>query len=489
MQFKDMGLAENVRKLDRQDLIIFLIPLIIFSAYLWVFYPGIATIDTFNQLHQIASGKFTTWHPFFHTFIEMLCLKIYPGTASICILQILIFSTMWMVICRHYRDGNARTFRLQAAFTLLICLIPINALYSVTLWKDVLFSYFLMFLCFLAMVMIERNGDVDWRFILLLSIVMAFVSQLRGNGRFVIAAVLVVYFAYLFIKKNRKMAALLVILSVTFILLISSLNIAYDVSDNEKDAFMTKMSHMLADYDLNLDMEASDRNTIHEIIDADKEADYYTPTGNDPILAITDFSRFDEMKSSFVEIAVKYSIRNPLHCLEYLFGSSPMVWNIVRDHWIGRPYYLNGEQDRLQSDFNSYYGSHGYEPTTPYENLSYANWGTPAFNTLNLMALGIEGCLLDTIFNNPALYMYISIAILILLQIATKSREVWLMYLPNFLNIVIIFLSTPIQDYRYLYANLLVCYLLVIILIAKRGSIDLSKISLRKLKFLKSNKE
>ena len=46
-------------------------------------------------------------------------------------------------------------------------MIPINALYSITLWKDVLFSYCLMFLCFLAMVMINKKGNVNYKFIIL----------------------------------------------------------------------------------------------------------------------------------------------------------------------------------------------------------------------------------------------------------------------------------------------------------------------------------
>ena len=129
---------------------------------------------------------------------------------------------------------------------------------------------------------------------------------------------------------------------------------------------------------------------------------------------------------------------------------------------------MSGEQDRLQSDFNAYYDKHKYTPTTPFENLSYANWGTPSFDFLNNIALGIEGSILDTILNNPALYMYLSIILLILIQIMVKSKEIYLMYVPNLLNIVMIFLSTPIQDYRYLYANLLVCYLLFIIYIGMR---------------------
>ena len=479
MEFQGSGFINRINKFNRKDLIIFLIPVILFSIYLCVFNPGIATYDTFNQLHQIASGHFTNWHPFFHTFINMLCLRVYPSTISICIFQILVFSAMWTVICRYTRDDDSddEHFKWQAIISAIICLIPINALYSITLWKDILFSYCLMFLCFLAYVMIDRQGKVDYKFIVLLSLMMAFVAQLRGNGMYVALACIAVYSIYLFLKDNRRMAVLLPILAITFILLIASLNIVYEVEDNEKDALLTKVAHMLADYDLNLDIEDADRVKIHEVIDKDKNKDKFRLTGSDPTFSITDFKKMKADRDTYIELAIKYSLKNPLHCLEYLFGSSPMVWDIVRDSdWAGCPYYMNGEKDRLQMDFNIYYSGHNYTPTEPYENLSYANWGTPAFTALNLLSLGFKGFpVTDTLFESPALYMYLSIVILVLIQIIVKSKEIYLMYVPNLLNIIIIFFSTPIQDNRYLYANLLVCYLLIMIFIRyKRRNSEIS---------------
>ena len=213
MEFKDGGAIGKIKeRFSQRDLIIFLIPTIIFLSYLLVFNPGICTYDTFNQLHQIASGQFGNWHPFFHTFISMILLKVYPSTISIAVFQIFVFSAMWMIICRYFRHDDGKdnaTFKLQAIITLIICLIPINTLYSITLWKDILFSYFLMFLCFLAKVMIDRKGKVSYRFILILALIMAFVSQLRGNGMYVILIVMVIYSVYLFMKSNRRMAALL----------------------------------------------------------------------------------------------------------------------------------------------------------------------------------------------------------------------------------------------------------------------------------------
>ena len=94
-------IVNKIRKLNYRDLIIFLIPFVIFLYYLSVFNPGILTTDSYMQLHQIATGTFDSWHPFFHTFIEMLCINIFPSTASVGVFQIFIFSSIWMLICKY----------------------------------------------------------------------------------------------------------------------------------------------------------------------------------------------------------------------------------------------------------------------------------------------------------------------------------------------------------------------------------------------------
>lgn len=102
--------VNHIKNLNYRDLIIFLIPTLIFSYYLYVYNPGFIHWDSYSQLHMIASGKFSNWHPFFHTFIMMMCLKLFNNNPiSISILQILVFSTMWTVICKYFRNDNQKT--------------------------------------------------------------------------------------------------------------------------------------------------------------------------------------------------------------------------------------------------------------------------------------------------------------------------------------------------------------------------------------------
>lgn len=458
--------ADYFSKLSYMDLIIFLIPVIVFSYYLYVFDPGILRYDSFDQLHQIASHQFYNWHPFFHTFIEMVLLRIYPSPISVCIFQILTFSTIWTAICRYYRyeDENLKNvFVLQVLTTSVICLIPINAVYSISLLKDILFGYFLLLTCFSIAVLLDRKGEVGMGFLVVAALAMSFVAGLRPNGIHVVIVTLIVLAAYFLKKKyDKRVIITLVSLVIVFILLIASLNAVYDVSDNQKSALRAKVVHMLADYDLNLTLTPQDSAKLHEVINESAIRSNYHVTYSDPIYEALNMSAYDKDKYGYLEMAFRYSVENPQHFAKYLLDSSPMVWDIARDgSWIGMQYIVD-----LQSAKNSFFSYHQISNITPLENVSSKNIGTDQFDTLNNFTETFKSnIILDTLCNSPALYMYLAFALMGMICFMTKSKEIFLVYLPNMVNIVIIFLSTPIQDNRYLYPNLLICYFLIIMLI------------------------
>lgn len=448
-----------------KDLIIFMIPVVIFLFYLYVYNPGILTVDSYSQLHQIATKQYTNWHPFFHTLIEKACIKIYPSPISVCVLQILTFSTMWTIICRTFRDNDAgfdKIFIIQAAITLVISLIPINALYSITLWKDILFSYFMMFLVFMIYQLLTKKCNVSYAFAIILSIVMAFVAQLRPNGIFIILIMLVILAIYLYRNnKDKKLYLIVPALTIILILMIASLNVAFDVEDNQKDAVFTKVSHMLADYDMNLDISKDDRTMIHYLIDESSIKSKYQPTYSDPIWGAANEQVFKHNKATYIGMAIGYSLSNPGHFLKYIASSSPIVWDITRDaNWVGTVYKTD------INNANRFFYSDNVTPASKYDGMMARHPGSPEYAVLNKFAYDVkDNTLTDTLFDSPALYMYLAIILMVAIHVLTRSKDIYVAYIPNLLNIILVLFSTPIQDNRYLYPNLLVAYLLIIILI------------------------
>ena len=465
---RQVSILGKIKQLNYDDLVIFLIPFIIFAIYLYVYNPGLMSYDSFNQMHQIATGEFNNIHPFFHTFIEMLCISVYATPASYCVFQISVFSIMWMCICRYFRKTRMH-FYLQILITLVISLIPLNPVYSIFLWKDVLFSYFLMFTCFLIKGLLERK-EVNYGFIILVSAVMACTAQLRHNGTIVIIIFLAVLAIYLYRENHsQKLYIAIPALTIVFILLIASLNVAYDVDDNQKDAFYAKVVHMLADYDLSLDLSKEDRAKIYKLISKKDIKNHYTPTFTDPIYRHGNYKEYSNNKMDYITIAMKYSILHPFHFAKYLLKSAPMVWDITRDSdWKGSVYYLD-----LDDAKKSFYKSKKTSPAAGYDNPTVINKDKEIYKEFNSFLFGFEdNGICNTLFLNPALCMYLSIILLVAIHLITKSKLIYFVYLPNMLNIIIVFFSTPVQDVRYLYPNFLVFYLLIIIFISCMRKID-----------------
>lgn len=468
-QSAKLDIKNNIKTLNKKDLIIFLIPVLIFGYYLYIFDPGILSYDSYNQLHQIATSNFNNWHPFFHTFIEMLCIKIYASPISVGILQILTFSVLWMIICKYHRKDEAiygnwdKEFILQVIVTLVICLIPLNGIFAITLWKDILFSYFLMFLCFLIKVLLDKKGNVSYIFIICISMIMAFIAQLRPNGIYIILLVLIALAIYLF-KNNRSEKFYIAIpaLTVVFILLIASLNVVYEVEDFQRDALLAKTAHVLADYDLNLELNEADRNKIHELISEKDIKQSYNIKYSDSIFNHANATVFANNKATYLLMALSYSFKNPIHFLEYFFNSSPLVWQIQRgDDWMGTEFNTN-----IESGKQRFYTIRNIEPVANYDNASAKHVGTTKYNELNSFVNYVkDNKPLDGLLESPALCMYLSFLVMAGIYLLTRSKDILFVYLPNILNILIIMFSISAQDTRFLYANLLVFYLLVIMFI------------------------
>lgn len=397
-KLQNLELNPNSKRVNHRDLMIFIMPVLIFSLYLYIYNPGILTYESFSQIHQIATGEFTNSFPFLHTLIEMILLKTFGTPLSIAVLQIFVFSAIWTVICKYHRDDsnkNSNTFLLQFIVTLIISLIPINAVYSITLWKEILFSYSLLLLTFLIKVLIDRSGELDLKFAIILALAIAVTSQLSTIGIYIGIITLIAILGYIFIKnkKRDKSFIILPILTIAFILLIGSLSFAFTVED------------------------AQSNNS----------------------------------------------------------GGAPMVWSVLRgDDWNGQAYYINKGGAHLQETQNKYYAGNNITPTADYEKLTSAHHGGDKFNQINSFVVYFKDhTLTDTLFYSPALYMYLAIILLIAIQLITKSKDMYLLFVPNLINIIGVFLTVSINENRFLYPNLLIFYLLVIIFISIYSKKDL----------------
>ncbi|WP_407411659.1 hypothetical protein, partial [Methanobrevibacter sp.] len=204
---------------------------------------------------------------------------------------------------------------------------------------------------------------------------------------------------------------------------------------------------------------------LHKFVDKNKSIKYYNVFWKDPARNhIVNKDVWKEDKGTYIRMAIGYSIKNPMHFATYLLNAAPIVWHVTRDvewqHANGGVYNTNNTGHR-----DGFYDKRNMTPAAGFDNATSVNIGTPQYDALNSWVnFAKDNVVLDTLFDSPGLYMYLALIILAVLFWITRLKDLWLIYLPNLLNIAIVFVSIPAQLNRYLYPNLLVCYLLVIIL-------------------------
>lgn len=447
-----MNTLTKIRKkivLDKYDLILFFLTFVSFLAVLYILYPGILTYDSYTQLKQIETGTFSDWHPFIHTFIEMICLKLRNNPSSIAIFQILFFSLLWTSICKYNRK-NKKIFIYEIVITIFICLNPLNPLYSITLWKDILYCYNILLLCFIVEIVYDKKFQITNKLLAFLAIVMAFTYSLRYNGKIVIGLSLVVLIFTLYKKdKISKNYLKLPIFTLIGILCIQSLNFIYHVETNQKDALSQKIVQYIGAFAKEDVIKDEDKKIISNYVNLEELANYYNPYYADTIYEC-DFSEdiYLKYKKYTYHTVLNYTFKYPKIFLDFALKSTSLIWQIP------------SPDDMVGTTIET-----GVAATNNYKGLLPRNYGKNYYEKYqDFLSFTKNNKIVSTLLYNAALYFYLSV-IVFLFILKKFKKNCFIIIFPSIANIISTIPSLPVQDTRYLYNNFLIFYLIIIIYI------------------------
>ena len=435
------------------DIIIFLIPIIIFGIYLAIFFPGVLTWDSYNQLSQIKSGIYFNNHPFIHTLIEICCLKIWNSPAAIGIFQIITFSSIWTAICKYNRKVDSRkNIIFQIIFTIIITLNPINGVHAITLWKDVLYSYLIMLFVFILQICIDKKFQLNNKNIIALAFITTILSNIRHNGIAVLVGMFVTIIIVLFVmdrkSKNYLRYAGLCFLFI-FLFMIPSwiFHVQKDLGGN-KGQLEKKLFHMDAAFIVEGKMSQENMQELSNYINLDKLVENFQPSFMDPIYsADINYEKIEKDKWPIYWLTLEEMIQHPKTTIRYFWNSTSVIFQLTKpEKAIGTT--LATEATATNQD----------------PNIRQTNINSDIYKGATALIRNIEkNDFLYTILYSPAFYLYLGLAVVLLISKLDGKRYLILL-LPNFYNILGLVITIPIQDVRYVYPSILVSYVFIIIL-------------------------
>lgn len=307
-------------------LVIFLLYLPFFLRYC----PGLFFGDTFSSLAQIMGwNPLSNHHPVAFTLMMGVCIKVAglfglgpsAGVALLTVLQMAcVASTFgYLSIWVTSRLGvSSRWSWLPVAF---FGLSRYCALYSVSLWKDPLFSCCLVLM--VTMLADAVMGKDSWSSALRLLVFGALslgVMLLRNNGLYICAALFVVLAIIAVLGRLGRISPmgsgsrLAIPLGIAIAACLAITGPVYSamgvVPSEDVESAGIPLAQMARVVALDGDMSESDRSYMNELLPLDRYKEVYHPSFIDPLKWNDDFNS-DHLKDGFWAHWVSMFLRNP----------------------------------------------------------------------------------------------------------------------------------------------------------------------------------
>lgn len=185
----------------------FFLCLLCWFPYFLYQYPGIMTPDSINQFEQVLGLiPYSNHHPLAHTMLIKLFYHIgllFTNSKVIALSFYTVFQMCFMAFSVSFFIETLKQYHIRPLISFLItlfyALVPYHAVFSVTLWKDILFAgSLLLFTC--CLLRFTRRITVPDQFFFFLSGIM--LCLFRTNGWY--GFLLCVPFLLFHFRKNAK---------------------------------------------------------------------------------------------------------------------------------------------------------------------------------------------------------------------------------------------------------------------------------------------
>lgn len=436
-----IAILEKVKKIEWFDILIFVTICMILGGVLIAFYPAIMTADSNVQWEQTQTGIYHPWHPIFHTFLEFLITRIWNSPTMIAIVQILVFAIALTLICKVTREKEDNIWLkiVQLAMCIVICIIPVNFLYSVTLWKDILYSFSLLLFAYYIL----KGIKIDFKFkkyeYVILAILFVCICLIRHNGLVIIGLTMLILFFHALRKKYFKkyvcFALMFLILLIIGKLPEKLLPIQEGNTKYTQGVFLHMTGALLANGDIT---DEADLEVLNEILDIEIWKNNYTPITHNTIIFCEELNEkaLEENGTALKEIVIKYALQNPMTIIKHYFNLTKIIWDVRQPNL---PY--------IGAVTNDVAESYSFE-TRPISQKLYETY-------VQFFEWTQENKITRLLFYTPAVQLYLSIILIAIVCKLKNNKKYLLVLVPMIFNAISLLPAIPAPDYRYQYINML----------------------------------
>ena len=320
---------------------------IIFIAWIPYFlnyFPGVLSPDSIKQtMMTMGVEELTNHHPVFHTLIIHTIMKIGNGLGNYN-LGIAIYSISQMIIMSgifsfsiYYMAKRKVDIKFRVIALIFYAFYPVNALYSITMWKDIIFSgCILIFVIMMVEIAKNREHFMKSKFKnVLLAICMILIILFRNNGIYIIIATMP--FMFILAKKNYKKIIVISLIVISFYMILkgpifSIFNIKEGSTKEALSIPLQQFARISKEHGDTLSQE--DKWRIYKYLPVENIGQYYNPTISDDVKDNFDDEAFENDKIGIIKLWAKLFVKYPRTTIEAFLCNNYGYYYPGAVHWV-----------------------------------------------------------------------------------------------------------------------------------------------------------
>jgi hypothetical protein len=424
-------------------IILFIIQTSILGIYFYALNPGNMSYDTYNQVSQLKGIiPYNTWHPIGHTLFVGLLLKIWNNYAVITIFQIVFFAAVTSAFYTFLLKHNMK-WQIIYFSAIIMSALPSTGINVVTQWKDIPFTVGLLWGTLILLKMsIEEDYFRKITNAVEFNLCMLTISLFRFNGILAFIAMLIYGFVYVRlgsgIQKRNYWAATSCIL-IIFLLINTVIPKKLNAVPNPPGMKLRPVYQGYCAVYISggkEDLDNKSRELIETVCTAEQMKEFYNPYFADTISTNTPKFLNNLSKISTTDALKMYIqsfMAHPGVILGDKFNLSVTMWSVTHDRFS----YNNAYTTVIQKEMIEEFGVRRAENKFTDIVKKFAEY------TL------IKNYLLNTLVWRTGFYL--SLELILFLYLMFKKDKRLSIFIPLLCNALIVFLTMPAQDYRYLW--------------------------------------
>ncbi|WP_281998555.1 DUF6020 family protein [Priestia flexa] len=424
------------------------------SAFYWLaFFPGGMTPDSLAQWEQAHTREFNDWHPIMITWLIMILTQIWDHPGMITIVQILVVSSIYLYTF-HFLIKKQVPPIVLGILTLLVLLIPSFLIFSIVIWKDILYSAFLLFFTVnIARVYLSNGAFIQSKYGIFMLLLSSFgVAFFRHNG-FPVFVITFLCLIVLFRKYWKRLVPLFLVIFILQRIITGPVFNWLDVKPSDPNEALSIPTQQIANIIVNDgEMSKSEREYFNNVLPIELWKEKYNPYKSDPIKFTWEYY---DREFIFQDLGLYFKnymsivIKNPYLAMEGFLKQTALVWQTTP--------FEDGYTDTYVT--NVYYGNKfGLENTVVSPLITNtAKAYLEFFKSPSLFFLW-----------KPAFYHCV-ILLFSLFFIARKGITSSIVLFPWLLNTLSVLAALPAQDFRYLLASVFVSFFFVGLAFVRKG--------------------